>query len=117
MQDSRTQGTQESRKALESSNPGFPESSKRDFQFELLTPDGPVLRENVVGVVAPGREGYFGVLSGHEYFATTLKPGILTVKWPDKDRCYELGPGIIQVTPEKVVICAERAKLREIQHK
>ena len=85
------------------------------FQFELLTPEGILMRDAVSGVIAPGQEGYFGVLPRHELFATTLRKGVLTVKWQDKTRCYEVTGGIIQVTPDKVVVCAERAALQEIE--
>jgi F-type H+-transporting ATPase subunit epsilon len=83
------------------------------FQFELLIPEEVVFRGSVQEVVAPGREGYFGVESGHLYFATTLKKGILTAKQQNQTRQYLLSGGIIQVTPKKVVVCAESAVLQE----
>jgi ATP synthase F1 epsilon subunit len=117
MQDSGTQGTQESRKTLESSNPGFPESSRHDFQFELLTPEAVVLRDRVREVVVPGADGYFGVMAKHAHFVTTLKPGMLTVKRDGQSRVYDVRGGVVQVTPEKVVICAESAKLTDVEHR
>jgi F-type H+-transporting ATPase subunit epsilon len=87
------------------------------FQIELLTPEGMLLQDRAEEVVVPGHEGYFGVLRGHEYFATTLKPGVLTVKWQDKNRCYRVSGGVVQVTPEKVIVCAESAVLTEVEHK
>jgi F-type H+-transporting ATPase subunit epsilon len=80
------------------------------FSFELLTPDAVLLRDNAVQeVIAPGRDGYFGVLAGHEYFATPLTKGTLTVRRPDQTRTFTVDGGIIQVTPDKVVVCAEQA--------
>ncbi len=82
------------------------------FQFELLTPEQALVREPVQEIIAPGQEGYFGIETGHLYFSTTLKKGILTIKQTDLTKKYLLDGGIIQVTPTKVVICAESATLQ-----
>jgi hypothetical protein len=123
--DKRNQGNKESRNQAPPSNPRIPESSNPvssrplddSFQIELLTPEGVLLQDRAEEVVVPGREGYFGVLRGHEYFATTLKPGILTVKRQDKRRCYRVSGGVVQVTPEKVIVCAENAALTDVEHR
>ena len=88
----------------------------KSFLFELLTPEGAILRNQVEEVLAPGQEGYFGVRAGHAHFATNLKKGSLTVKWDGHSRCYAVTGGLIQVTPEKVVVCAESAVLQEVGH-
>jgi F-type H+-transporting ATPase subunit epsilon len=90
---------------------------ERDFQFELLTPEGTLLQDRAEEVVVPGSEGYFGVRAGHAFFVTSLKPGVLTVKWQDKNRCYRVSGGVVQVTPVKVIVCAENAVLTEVEHK
>jgi F-type H+-transporting ATPase subunit epsilon len=79
------------------------------FSFELLTPEAVLLRDTVLEVIAPGWDGYFGVLAGHEYFATALTKGTLTVRRSDQTRTFAVDGGIIQVTPDKVVVCAEQA--------
>lgn len=83
------------------------------FRLEVLTPDGIILEREVDEVIVPGQEGYFGVRTGHTYFMTGLQPGKLTAKWGEHVRVYVLTGGVVQVTPEKVVICAERADLRD----
>src|SRR5207245_7502907 len=45
------------------------------LQLEVVTPEGLLLREEVDEVIAPGSEGYFGVLPGHTPFLTTLGIG------------------------------------------
>jgi len=89
--------------------------SDKTFQFELLTPETVLMRDRVREVVVPGREGYFGVMAGHDHFATTLTKGWLTAKWADKTRRYHVDGGVVQVTPDKVVVCAEHAELTEIE--
>jgi F-type H+-transporting ATPase subunit epsilon len=88
-----------------------------DFQIELLTPEGALLSDRAEEVIVPGSEGYFGVRAGHAYFVTSLKLGVLTVKWQDKNRCYEVSGGVVQVTPVKVIVCAESAVLTDVEHK
>jgi F-type H+-transporting ATPase subunit epsilon len=89
----------------------------KTFQFDLLTPDGAVWSGPVREVTAPGRDGYLGIQAGHAYFATTLVHGHLTVRWDSRSRRYTVSGGVIQVTPQKVVICAESAVVREVVFK
>ena len=44
--------------------------------LEVVTPQRRILKEKVVSVVAPGTEGYLGVLPRHAPLLTTLKPGV-----------------------------------------
>ena len=87
------------------------------FQIELLTPEGMLLQDRADEVVVPGSEGYFGVRARHAFFVTSLKPGVLAVKRQDKERCYRVSGGVVQVTPEKVIVCAESAALTEVEHR
>jgi F-type H+-transporting ATPase subunit epsilon len=87
---------------------------KHSLLFELLTPDERLLRQEVDAITAPGLSGYFGVLRGHMHFVTLLREGLITVRTGDIERTYEVGSGVIQVTPEKVVACVEKARLRRL---
>lgn len=88
----------------------------RKLAFELLTPAGILLSDSVLSVIVPGEEGYLGAMPGHEYFATTLKSGMLIVRDTEKSRRYRVTDGIVQITPDKVVVCAEEAELVDIEH-
>ncbi|MCH8274316.1 MAG: F0F1 ATP synthase subunit epsilon, partial [Armatimonadetes bacterium] len=46
------------------------------FQLSVVTPDRQVIDEATESVVAPGVEGYFGVMAGHEPFVTQLEVGV-----------------------------------------
>ncbi|MEO0108004.1 MAG: F0F1 ATP synthase subunit epsilon [candidate division WOR-3 bacterium] len=91
------------------------QDTETTFLFELLTPEDVVISQPVREVVIPGQEGYFGVQASHTYFATMLKSGLLTVKWGEQVRRYLIDGGVAQVTPEKVVVCAESAVLEQVQ--
>ena len=50
------------------------------FQLTLLTPERTLLEAEVESIVAPGSEGYLGVLAHHAPLITALIPGKLTVR-------------------------------------
>lgn len=86
------------------------EFGKNAFMLEVVTPQRLLVHEEVTEVVAPGSEGYFGVLPGHTPFMTTLKIGELTYSRGREERHLAVSWGYAEVGPEEVVILAERAE-------
>ncbi|HSB70494.1 MAG TPA: F0F1 ATP synthase subunit epsilon [Candidatus Methylomirabilis sp.] len=83
------------------------------FLLEVVTPERLVVSDEVTELVAPGAEGYFGVLPGHIPFITTLKIGELTY-WRGKDeRHLAVTWGYVEVLGEKVIVLAETAERAE----
>ena len=83
------------------------------FVLEVVTPQRLLVKEAVTEVVAPGSEGYFGVLPGHTPFMTTLKIGELTYWKGREERHLAVSWGYAEVGPEKVVVLAEMAERPE----
>ncbi len=83
------------------------------LQLEVVTPNRLVLREEVSEVVAPGSEGYFGVLPGHLPFLTTLKPGYLTYWQGGGPHYLALSCGFAEVRNDHVSILADTAERAE----
>jgi len=54
------------------------EGAEEQIHLELVTPDRVMVRESVLAVSLPGRNGYLGVLPGHAPLLTELKPGELS---------------------------------------
>jgi F-type H+-transporting ATPase subunit epsilon len=79
------------------------------FLLEFLTPEKVFVSAAVESVIAPGIEGYFGVLPKHTYFVTPLAAGTVKVKQNGRVDRYEITGGICEVTPDKVVILASSA--------
>ena len=78
--------------------------------LEITTPMRMVVSEEVDEVVAPGIEGYFGVLPGHAPFLTTLGIGIVTYRiGRDEHRLAVVG-GFAEVRNDKVIILADSAE-------
>lgn len=78
--------------------------------LELATPTRQLVSEEVDEVVAPGTEGYFGVLPGHAAFLATLGSGRITYRIGREERHIAVHGGFAEVTPERVIILAETAE-------
>ena len=85
------------------------ELGRTSFQLEVVTPERLVVSDEVTELMAPGSEGYFGVLPGHIPFITTLAIGELTY-WRGRDeRHLAVTWGYVEVLGEKVIVLAETA--------
>ena len=78
--------------------------------LELATPTRQLVSEQVDEVVAPGTEGYFGVLSGHAAFLATLGSGEVVYRRGRDEVHLAVHGGFAEVTPERVIILAETAE-------
>lgn len=89
------------------------ELGRTSFQLEIVTPQRLIVSDEVTELMAPGSEGYFGVLPGHIPFMTTLKIGELTY-WKGKDeRHLSVTWGYAEVRGDKVIVLAETAERAE----
>ena len=73
----------------------------------IATLDKLLVEDDVEEVIAPGTEGYFGVLSGHCCFITTLKAGIVQYRRSGQMETLEIKGGFADVKPTGVTILAE----------
>ena len=78
--------------------------------LELATPTRQLVSEEVDEVVAPGSEGYFGVLPGHAAFLATLGSGEVVYRRGHDEVHLAVHGGFAEVTPERVIILAETAE-------
>jgi F-type H+-transporting ATPase subunit epsilon len=81
--------------------------------FELATPARMLVSVDADEVVAPGAEGYFGVLPGHAAMLTTLKPGEVTYRSGQTEHHLAVLGGFAEVRAERVIILAENAERPE----
>ncbi len=83
----------------------------RSFHLEVVTPDRQLLSEEVVSVVAPGVEGYLGVLANHAPLVTELRVGILRVRYPDDtEEQIAISGGFMEVADNRVLVLADSAE-------
>jgi F-type H+-transporting ATPase subunit epsilon len=83
------------------------------LSLEITTPTRLVVADTVDEVVAPGIEGYFGVLPGHAPFLTTLGIGVLTYRIGRDEHQLAVAGGFAEVRNDKVIILADTAERPE----
>ena len=85
------------------------------FRFSLVAPERELFAGEVDQVDAPGAEGDFGVLAGHEPFMTTLRTGEVVVAAGGVRRVFSIAGGFADVTPESFTLLAESATEAPVQ--
>ena len=83
------------------------------MQLDLATPSRLLVSTEVDEVVAPGTEGYFGVLPGHAAFLTTLGAGELSYRQGREEQRLAVIGGFAEVRGDQVTILAESAERPE----
>lgn len=78
------------------------------FKLSVVTPEKTVFEREAISVIAPGSEGYLGILTNHAPLITALIPGKLTVTdTAGKDTDYALSGGFLEVSHNLVTILAD----------
>jgi F-type H+-transporting ATPase subunit epsilon len=79
------------------------------FLLTIVTPEKIFYEEEVSSLIAPGIEGYLGVLTDHAPLITSLVPGKLTVKKDSNNTevILAISGGFLEVLKNKVVILAD----------
>ena len=78
------------------------------FLLSIVTPEKIFYEEEVSSLVAPGIEGYLGILTDHAPLITALVPGKLTVKnSKGPEVIMAVSGGFLEVLKNKVVVLAD----------
>jgi F-type H+-transporting ATPase subunit epsilon len=82
------------------------------MQVELVSPEKKLasLEADVVGL--PGSDGDFAAMPGHVPTATSLRPGVVSIKSGSDTTEYLVAGGFAEITAESVSILAEYAAIR-----
>jgi F-type H+-transporting ATPase subunit epsilon len=84
------------------------------FLLEIATPDRRVFSGRVAGLVAPGAEGYFGILARHAPMLAGLKPGEMkATDEAGRQFYFAVSGGFVQVLGDRVVVLADAAESPE----
>jgi F-type H+-transporting ATPase subunit epsilon len=83
------------------------------IDLEIVTPEGLLFHDDVDELIAPGKEGYFGVRPGHTPLLASLGMGILSYRrneaWHDLT-CFW---GWCEVLPDRVSVLASLGERAE----
>lgn len=84
--------------------------SEKEFQLEIVTPDGEVFSGSVNSVVLPGVEGEIEILSNHAAMLAMLQPGLSRYTAGNDAVKLVTGSGFVQVADNKVSVLVELAE-------
>lgn len=78
------------------------------FQVTVLTPERAVFEGEAIHLLAPGSEGYLGVLAHHAPLLTGLMPGRLAVRTPDgREQEFQVTGGFLEVSDNSARVLAD----------
>ena len=82
------------------------------FVVEIFTPEKRVFKGEASHLVAPGKKGSFGILTGHAPLLSSLNPGDIKIDMADNSRklfCIPSG-GFLEVDNNRVIVLADSLK-------
>ena len=80
------------------------------LHLEIVTPERRAFTGDVDEVIVPGSEGEMGILPHHAPLLTTLKYGIIKVRFQGQETFFTVAGGIAEVQPNIVTILADAAE-------
>ena len=83
------------------------------IHLEVITPERRVYEDDVDMVIAPGSEGYLGILPHHAPLLTSLGPGEFRVKKGGVEEVLAVFGGFMDVRPDRVIVLTDAAEPAE----
>jgi len=80
------------------------------LHLEVITPERKVYEDDVDMVIAPGSEGYLGILPHHAPLLTALGPGEFRVKKAGTEEVLAVFGGFMDVRGDRVVVLTDAAE-------
>jgi F-type H+-transporting ATPase subunit epsilon len=80
------------------------------FKFELVSPERLLVSGEVESVIIPATDGEMTVMGNHAPVMTTVKPGVVTVKYASgSEERYVVFGGFADILPDACTLLAESA--------
>ena len=79
------------------------------FNLQIITPENLFYEGEVSSVVAPGINGYFGILAHHAPLIAKSNGGKLKIREASGERYFQIGSGIIEVLKNRVAVLTKQA--------
>jgi F-type H+-transporting ATPase subunit epsilon len=80
------------------------------IRCEIVSQDRQVYAGEADMVIVPGIQGEMGILPNHAPLLSTLKFGILRVRYQGKEQIFTIAGGVIEVQPDLITIMADAAE-------
>jgi len=85
----------------------------RHLTLEFVTPERPIVHDDVDEVVLPGEDGAIGVLPGHAPLLAALKAGEIWYRKGAEKKYAFIAKGFAEIVPERVSVLAHVAERAE----
>ena len=76
----------------------------KPFHCEIITPAKTAYEGTIFSLVCPGVNGSFGILANHAPLISKSDGGKLKVLEESGERYFQIGPGLIETSKNRVVI-------------
>ncbi|MBN1535096.1 MAG: ATP synthase F1 subunit epsilon [Anaerolineales bacterium] len=80
------------------------------IRCEIVSQERMVFSGNADMVIVPGISGEMGILPNHAPLLSTLKFGVLKVRYQGQEEIFTIGGGVVEVQPDMVTILADTAE-------
>lgn len=80
------------------------------IRCEIVSQDRTVFEGDVDIVVVPGEDGEMGILPNHAPLLSTLRYGVMRVRFQGKEEEFTIAGGVIEVQPTIVTVLADAAE-------
>jgi F-type H+-transporting ATPase subunit epsilon len=80
------------------------------IRCEIVSQDRQVYTGDADIVIVPGAMGEMGILPNHSPLLSTLKYGVVRVRYQGKEEIFTVSGGIVEVQPDLVTIMADAAE-------
>jgi F-type H+-transporting ATPase subunit epsilon len=80
------------------------------IRCEIVSQDRQVFAGDADMVIVPGFQGEMGILPNHAPLLSTLKFGILRVRYKGVEQVFTVAGGVIEVQPDLITIMADAAE-------
>lgn len=82
----------------------------KEFRLQVYTQEKIVVDEPVTSLIAPGADGYVGILADHAPLITALGDGTLTIKREHAHRELHVAGGFMEVVNNTATILADKVE-------
>jgi F-type H+-transporting ATPase subunit epsilon len=80
------------------------------IRCEIVSQDRTVFQGLADMVLLPGTDGEMGILPHHAPLLTTLKYGIIKVRWQGHETFFTVAGGIAEIQPDIITVLADAAE-------
>ncbi|OGO60139.1 MAG: ATP synthase F1 subunit epsilon [Chloroflexi bacterium RBG_19FT_COMBO_49_13] len=80
------------------------------IRCDIVSQDRQVYSGLADTVILPGAAGEMGILPHHAPLLSSLKPGLLTVRFEGQEQVFTVTGGVVEVQPDQIIVLADAAE-------